>query len=109
MNSTLTPADHLVLRSLLTDIASTVEIASSEDGNKTSVNGVDMSIVVPKRESSTRSETTDVTTIEVLKALNDPNSDDFEPTVFVSWDVRDLGPWSRVFLTPYINWARKAA
>jgi len=48
--------------------------------------------------------------VEKLQALNDPLHNDFEPTVFVSWDMWQikLHPLlNRYFLQPYVEWARK--
>lgn len=52
----------------------------------------------------------DPSTVEKLQALNDPLHNDFEPTVFVSWDMWQikLHPLlNRYFLQPYFEWARK--
>lgn len=44
-----------------------------------------------------------------MRALNDPDSDAFSPTVFLRWDVAHLTPpdfLQRKFLKPYIRWAQ---
>ncbi len=50
----------------------------------------------------------DQDTIDHLKALNDPKDAQFDPTVFVSWDLTDIK--NRVFqeyiLQPYIKWGK---
>src|SRR4051794_39610751 len=47
--------------------------------------------------------------IAAMKAVSDPKSDDFEPTVFVSWDLRDLKlrypRLHQYVLQPYVSWA----
>jgi phosphoinositide-3-kinase regulatory subunit 4 len=48
-------------------------------------------------------------TIRTLEALNDPSHEAFDPTVFVSWDTRDLKLpviISRFLLQPYIKYAQ---
>ena len=45
-----------------------------------------------------------------IKALNDPNSDLFAPTVFLQWDIAYLtlpDVIQRNFLEPYVRWAQK--
>ena len=49
-------------------------------------------------------------TLEALQSLNSPSDPNFEPTVFVSWDLRHIkvNPAIDEFiLQPYIKWARK--
>ncbi|KAL2812676.1 hypothetical protein BDW59DRAFT_155203 [Aspergillus cavernicola] len=49
-------------------------------------------------------------TIQRLKALNNPQDSEFEPTVFVTWDTKDLSKHpllNKWFLQPYMNLARK--
>lgn len=44
--------------------------------------------------------------------MGDPKSDAFEPTVFVSKDLRDIKPdsiFSKYLLQPYMNWAKVVA
>ncbi|GIZ44527.1 hypothetical protein CKM354_000772300 [Cercospora kikuchii] len=39
-----------------------------------------------------------------MKALNDPTSPDFEPTVFATWDAKDIHPtFQKYLIQPYIN------
>ncbi|KAK7750989.1 hypothetical protein SLS62_007122 [Diatrype stigma] len=57
---------------------------------------------------------TDERVLAQMKGLNDPSHPDFEPTVFSSWDLKDLSvklhpAVSRYLLLPYIEWARKTA
>jgi phosphoinositide-3-kinase regulatory subunit 4 len=44
-----------------------------------------------------------------MNSWNNPTSDVFEPTIFVSWDLHKLPAWLQRVLTPYISWARSAA
>ncbi|KAM7219110.1 Fatty acid desaturase domain containing protein [Rhypophila decipiens] len=52
-------------------------------------------------------------TIDTLKALNNPNDAQFDPTVFTTWDLDDVRSSSRVpgfvlrLLEEYISWARR--
>jgi hypothetical protein len=52
----------------------------------------------------------DSSTIETLQSLNDPSSKSFEPTILVSWDLRDIQAlrplFYQYFLQYYIKWAR---
>ena len=41
--------------------------------------------------------------------MNDPSSADFEPTVFVTWDLGDFNVTIRKILAPYIAWAQNIA
>lgn len=55
---------------------------------------------------------TDAVKIHKLKALNDRNSQDFEPSIMCSIDMRDLSskcPTTiyQYVILPYVNWARK--
>jgi phosphoinositide-3-kinase regulatory subunit 4 len=48
-------------------------------------------------------------TIQALEALNDPGHESFEPTVFVTWDTKDIKLpviLDRFVLQPYIRYAR---
>lgn len=47
--------------------------------------------------------------LQFLTLANDPSQSQFQPTVFTSWDLKDLdlsGFINRVFLTRYISWAQ---
>ncbi|KAF3483516.1 uncharacterized protein GIQ15_02840 [Arthroderma uncinatum] len=115
----LTQPDLLVLKCLLRDID---EVRSKQPSLTTNGNG-------HANGSSTGSSTRDATkeaasfrgpsrddikddkeTIEYLKNLNDPAHDDFDPTVFVTWDTQRL-PFPAVvqqwLIRPYIAMARK--
>ncbi|KAI9375179.1 hypothetical protein BJX61DRAFT_192051 [Aspergillus egyptiacus] len=49
-------------------------------------------------------------TIQKLKALNDPQGPEFDPTVFVSWDMKDLAKYPFFYewlVLPYVNVARQ--
>ena len=77
----LTTADTLVLKNLLQDID---RLGQTAHGN-------------------------DQTTIDHLTALNDEKSDRFEPTVFATWDLKDIHiPYTldQYLLQPYIRWAQ---
>ncbi|KAE8352499.1 hypothetical protein BDV28DRAFT_148958 [Aspergillus coremiiformis] len=87
----LTAPDRLVLNSLREDID-----AGKETQKK-------------KGEEEVEDEAASKT-IDKLLNWNNPGTPDFEPTVFVSWDLPDLKlpPLvDRWLLQPYIKWARK--
>lgn len=44
--------------------------------------------------------------LATINAMNNPDDAEFEPTVFVSWDLRDMGKIPRKALHPYITWAK---
>ncbi|KAF2433692.1 hypothetical protein EJ08DRAFT_37493 [Tothia fuscella] len=48
----------------------------------------------------------DRSTIEALEALNNPESEGFEPTVFFFWDLPNLPPALQSLLVPYIKFAQ---
>ena len=43
-----------------------------------------------------------------MNSWNDASSTEFEPTLFVSWDLHKMAPWVRRLLSPYTTWARTA-
>ncbi|KAL9096034.1 MAG: hypothetical protein Q9165_001556 [Trypethelium subeluteriae] len=46
--------------------------------------------------------------IAQLQALNDEKNVDFQPTVFTTWDEKDLPPFvNHYFVKPYTMWAKK--
>jgi phosphoinositide-3-kinase regulatory subunit 4 len=87
----LTKADALVLENLLQDVSSPQVVTAR------------------KREKGTTA-TTDETTIKKLDSLNDETSDNFETTVFSSWDPEHYSklpkPLNDYLLQPYIRWAQ---
>lgn len=48
-------------------------------------------------------------TVAALQALNNPNHENFEPTVFLLWDVKDFNKTVTWILGPYIRWAGQTA
>ena len=79
----LTAPDHIVLANLLHD----VQRASSHE--------------VKAKVS------TDHDIVSQLQALNDENCPEFQPTVFTTWDEKDLPSWiSRYLVGPYTQWAK---
>ncbi|KAI0476323.1 fatty acid desaturase [Xylariaceae sp. FL0804] len=121
----LTPADRLVLGNLATDIREARPAASGS----ASANGIAGKLVgdaapqpgpgVSDRKSedgSVAAESTsrDAADLAVLAGLNDPASATFEPSVFSTWDLRDLEARLPAFLyrgvlLPYEAWARRVA
>ncbi|KAL5341099.1 hypothetical protein BJX70DRAFT_74682 [Aspergillus crustosus] len=95
----LTEPDLLVLKNLLAD-------ADSESSEK-------VAPTLRQRQPAASNDTLqpkDEETIQKLKDLNDPESADFEPTVFVTWDIKDLKNHPVLYewlIKPYINLARQ--
>ncbi|KAL9631722.1 MAG: hypothetical protein Q9164_005735 [Protoblastenia rupestris] len=49
----------------------------------------------------------DNSTALLLRNFNSPQSKDFQPTIFTSWDQSDILPWMESYLViPYTNWAK---
>ncbi|KAH8158973.1 hypothetical protein CIB48_g9268 [Xylaria polymorpha] len=119
----LTPSDRLVLRNLARDIrnrrpASNTVLIDTGGSTKTYTPPVPK----PKYANGDANHKacnwpvgdSDKGDIATLKALNQPKCQDFEPTVFSTWDLRDVK--SRLhpavyqhILIPYISWAAKVA
>lgn len=63
--------------------------------------------------SPSTSATSTKTTMETLRALNNPSDPLFEPTVFTTWDLDDIRSSTRIpgfvrrLLEEYISWARR--
>ncbi|KAI0449567.1 fatty acid desaturase [Xylaria acuta] len=116
----LTPSDRLVLESLARDIRNHRPASNIDTGEST---GTHTPPVLKLKHANGDADhepcnrpagDRDKGDIATLRALNQPKSQDFEPTVFSSWDVRDLK--SRLppavyqhILTPYMSWAMKVA
>ncbi|KAI9665144.1 MAG: hypothetical protein M1831_002154 [Alyxoria varia] len=115
----LTVADRLVLRNLLQDIAKhqsdgTGKVCSEKTAGASTAEQ-DVLTIPPTtgKVEETSQETSDdhdddVRALAALKALNNPKHAEFEPTVFVSTDLRDLQLpvfARRYLLDPYIRWA----
>ncbi|KAI8950161.1 fatty acid desaturase [Xylaria longipes] len=120
----LTPSDLLVLQNLARDIRNRRPVSStvpSDTGKSTGTST--LPVLKPKYANGDathkacngpagdRDNKGDIAT---LKALNEPKCQDFEPTVFSSWDLRDLKSRLppavyRNILRPYMSWAMKVA
>ncbi|KAI1827580.1 fatty acid desaturase [Xylaria intraflava] len=114
----LTPSDLLVLKNLARDIPSHPPPTTRKS------TGVPATPVLKSRKltangglghsASERSGDQNARDVATLVGLNNPTSQDFEPTVFSSFDMRDLksrlpsGVY-RYLLLPYISWAQKVA
>ncbi|KAI1259025.1 fatty acid desaturase [Xylariaceae sp. FL1019] len=124
----LTPADELVLRNLERDIrrrpASSSTIDASTGSPAKSVNERPLTLGQSKTCNSTSSQysngisepsdSRDARDVATLARSNDPTSSTFEPTVFSSWDLKDLESRVPAFiyrnlLLPYIAWAQRVA
>ncbi|CAJ2503549.1 Uu.00g109430.m01.CDS01 [Anthostomella pinea] len=113
----LTPADVLVLKNLAGDIQDRQsDLKRPADGT-----GTDSATPKEKLQSGSLShgapepaETRNARDLAHLVGLNDPASQDFEPSVFSSWDLSELSTRlhpavHRHILQPYISWARTVA
>ncbi len=84
----MTRADRIVLESLINDMRT----GRDYDKEKTAVRDPDARSDAKKRQQTKnkKTQTPDDSTLATLDALNDPKSAEFEPSVFTSWDLRDL-------------------
>ena len=124
----LLPSDVLLLQNLAGDIRRQVKDgaearpctsskdAADEDGkayrHSTAPPGGAHTEIVSHQ--ATDPSASDEGVLAQLRAWNDPTHADFEPTVFSSWDLRDLSARLHPFiyrnlLLPYVGWARKVA
>ena len=134
VNPHLTPSDHLVLQNLLQDLdqaksqelkqlgievledAGNYSLSSSKESLHTEEwNSVQRKPNLPHestrlclQQSIAEDVGRDGRTIRQLRSLNNPAHEDFEPTVFVTWDLRNIILPSFIdqwILQPYIRWA----
>ncbi|KAF2083510.1 hypothetical protein K490DRAFT_76497 [Saccharata proteae CBS 121410] len=103
----LTRPDLLVLQRLLHDNEIAEKGAGPIGGGKTQAedekhdSAIELAEKIPLDDGST---------IETLNALNNPKHAEFEPTIFVLWDLKDINlpPFLNDYvLQPYIRWARR--
>ncbi|KAL4809310.1 hypothetical protein BDV18DRAFT_131755 [Aspergillus unguis] len=102
----LTAPDLLVLNNLLGDADS----ASRQLGEKESAGSKANGARLRKPESTQSGAASDEETIQKLKGFNNATSAEFEPTVFVTWDMKDLAKLPsilRSLLYSYVNIARQ--
>lgn len=94
----LTEPDILVLRNLFNDIDTTKPAAkpdTAETKPELRSGGAEADALAGDQETLSR-----------LRALNDPKSPDFQPTVFVSFDEKDLPAWlNEAAIKPYARFA----
>ncbi|WPH03220.1 Hypothetical protein R9X50_00609700 [Acrodontium crateriforme] len=99
----LTEPDHLVLRNLFQDVDQNrpTTCADRED-----LPSAETTKVKPSESANLVDH--DRAAIDHLKALNDPNSPEFQPTVFVTWDDKDIYPTLNHYLVrPYAKIASR--
>jgi hypothetical protein len=99
----LTRADLIVLNDLLYDVDATKKKKLSKQSKNGAVAG-------HREKTNIEAEDEDDETVQKLDAMNDPAAPEFEPTVFSSYDLKDLQQHPRIYrylLLPYINFARK--
>ncbi|KAI0133543.1 hypothetical protein BJ170DRAFT_165774 [Xylariales sp. AK1849] len=121
ISADLTPPDVVVLRNLASDIRLGRDQSAQEQPTNGHIytNGKSSRSIDPapqndsSLESSRKDGVTSRSSADIAKMIadNDPASKDFEPTIFVSIDHRDLR--SRLhpviykyILQPYVSWAR---
>lgn len=98
----LTRADLIVLNDLLCDVDATKEKQVSA--------GPKNGRAAHREQTKNGADDEDDETVQKLDAMNDPADPEFEPTVFSSYDLKDLQQYPRIYqylLLPYINVARK--
>lgn len=94
----LTESDILVLKNLLSDIDARKPCTGPETAcTKPRLHGDRVSAAV---------HTSDEETLSRLEALNDPSDPNFQPTVFVSFDKKDVPQWTHeALIKPYVRFA----
>ncbi|KAL4944428.1 hypothetical protein BDV06DRAFT_187296 [Aspergillus oleicola] len=107
----LTEPDLQVLKDLLNDAETQAAGASTETqpGEKDSASGARRRGKSTQNGLSQDAASTEAT-IQKLKSLNTPSGPEFEPTVFVTWDMKDLDKLPKFLknlLQHYITFARK--
>ncbi|KAI2621278.1 hypothetical protein GGR54DRAFT_630336 [Hypoxylon sp. NC1633] len=108
----LPPNDVLLLRNLADDLQRCQQ--DSGPSGKSSGRNEDQDSSVNGTPDHYISSSRDESDLTQMRAVNDPTNDDFEPTVFVSVDLRDLATrlhpiiYKHVLL-PYIKWAQGIA
>ncbi|KAL4795692.1 hypothetical protein BDV19DRAFT_362454 [Aspergillus venezuelensis] len=108
----LTDPDLQVLNDLLKDAESRTETAGSSTGTAGEEDSAFGAGARNRGKNSTKNGVSQSTedTIQKLKALNNASDPEFEPTVFVTWDMKDLDRLPKFFknlLQKYINFARQ--
>ncbi|KAI1493670.1 hypothetical protein F5X96DRAFT_620833 [Biscogniauxia mediterranea] len=123
----LTPADVIVLKNLGNDIRLRHQASGRRDANGVAVGDKPTTKVCSTAKKNVQGESLseeedvaepaeirDARDLGIMTRQNDPASQDFEPTVFSSVDLRDLSSRLhpavyRYALQPYIAWARQVA
>ncbi|KAL3469702.1 hypothetical protein BJX99DRAFT_264946 [Aspergillus californicus] len=102
----LTEPDLLLLKNLLGD----AERPRSVSGKSELEPALRSRQREPKGQNGTSGSDSDSATIKQLQSLNNPQDTDFEPTVFVTWDTKDLRKnhplLAKYLLNPYIALGR---
>ncbi|KAH6887998.1 hypothetical protein B0T10DRAFT_489278 [Thelonectria olida] len=118
-DAALTPADRVVLSSMADDVRNStkqqqgVETCSGLDASDNGLSNTSKTAATTtclKRTSGNQSSDDDEADVALLKAMNDPQHPDFEPSVISSVDLRSMKlplPFEKHVLNPYVSWARK--
>jgi hypothetical protein len=110
--SDLSISDHIVLQNLIRDVKrhkrQDGSLAEGDEGY-ISQESAGNSPKVPQDDDAP--ELDDEVDINKLKALNDPTSPDYEPSITSMWDLRDMAAnWPpaihRHIILPYASWAK---
>ncbi|OJD15305.1 hypothetical protein AJ78_04422 [Emergomyces pasteurianus Ep9510] len=116
----LTRPDLIVLQELFDDISNLRNQAVKTAENQPSLGSGADKPTVDKTENRRRPNKNrpaesngplaSKASVETLAAFNDPRHTDFEPTIFVTWDLKDIKPprlLNDYLLQPYVNLGRR--
>ncbi|KAF2210050.1 hypothetical protein CERZMDRAFT_86373 [Cercospora zeae-maydis SCOH1-5] len=93
----LTEPDLILLRNLFEDNARNIQTGPKHTIKRQTDDGA-----LPSTDRAP--DDSDESALQRLKALNDPTSPHFEPTVFAAWDAKDIHPTLHKYLIqPYIK------
>jgi hypothetical protein len=116
-----TRSDHIVIENLLKDVNPGVTVNGKEKRDRVVLDGKfipfqgsptakhEINNITEPFEESKKSKDDNQETIAALEALNDPEHEDFDPTVFVAWDLHNVKippVIDQFLLQPYIKLGR---
>ncbi|PGH34579.1 hypothetical protein GX50_02562 [[Emmonsia] crescens] len=120
INPNLTRPDLIVLKELFGDVSRLrSQAVKTPESRSNSASGTEKPRVdkTENRQRSNKNEHTESNglqanraTVETLASFNNPQHKDFEPTIFVTWDFKDIKLprlLNDFLLQPYINFGRK--
>ncbi|KAK5685227.1 hypothetical protein LTS10_003304 [Elasticomyces elasticus] len=99
----LTQPDLLVLDNLFHDVHTNIRGNTNEKAEKPAPETIEA-----LANDTDINHDHDAESVARLKALNDPNHADFQPTVFVTWDAKDIpAPINEYIIKPYARVAMR--